>query len=55
MSLYRQGLAVGASEPPKQGGDSVITFVILGVITAIIIVASPGARHYYRHGKLPPG
>lgn len=32
-----------------------MTFVILGVLGALVFGLSPGARHFYRHGKLPPG
>ena len=31
-----------------------MTYVILAVLTALVFGLSPGARHFYRHGKLPP-
>lgn len=66
MSFYKQGLSVGADrwdgqrwikEPDTQSkkGDGVLTFIILGVLGILIFGLSPGARHFYRHGKLPPG
>lgn len=55
MNLYRQGLSVGAESPPKKKGDGVLTFLILGGLTALVFGLSPGARHFYKHGKLPPG
>lgn len=57
MSLYQQGLSVGAESPstkaPKKG-DGMLTLIILGVIGVLFFGLSPGARHYYKHGKLPP-
>ena len=58
MSFYQQGLTVGAESNPvpvTKKGDSMWTFVILGVIGALLFGLSPGARHFYKHGKLPPG
>ena len=55
MSFYRQGLSVGAESPQTKKGDGVLTFIILGVLAALVFGLSPGARHFYKHGKLPPG
>jgi hypothetical protein len=58
VSFYEQGLSVGAESPspsPPKKRDGVLTFIILGVLGAIVFGLSPGARHFYRHGKLPPG
>lgn len=54
MSFYDQGLLVGAESPPtkeKKGGT--LAIVIILIMTAAVYGLSPGARHYYKHGRLP--
>lgn len=57
MSYYNVGMCVGAeqfgpSEEAKKKGGLLSVAIVLG-LTAAIFGLSPGARHFYRHGKLP--
>jgi len=40
--------------PPRPAKSAWKTFAIGGAILVAIVLLSPGARHYYRHGELPP-
>lgn len=54
MASYYQ-IGAGTDSPPQETKKSsaVATVGILAGITFVIFGLSPGARHYYRHGKLP--
>lgn len=55
MSYYEQGLAIRVGEEkakPKKENGLISILIILG-ITIAVYATSPGARHYYKHGRLP--
>jgi len=44
----------GQSGPEESKGNSGIAILLLLGATVGIYALSPGARHYYKHGRLPP-
>ncbi len=52
MGSYGYYNAYNPPPPPRKRGMS--TIMIGALILIGVIALSPGARHYYRHGHLPP-